>query len=109
MGQQASKNDAIASFSGELSLPPRGPLLTAFLAITGVLLGIELARLVGRYVLTFKRPVEVTLTSGGLEVSGRTLMLGRILREHHTIIPRDPGTARRRMHPNWHPRFRAIR
>jgi hypothetical protein len=89
MGQEASKNDAIPHFSGELSTPPRGPALTAFLAITGVLLVIEVARLVGRYVLTFQRPAEVTLSPSGLEVHGRTLMLGRILREHDTVIPRE--------------------
>jgi hypothetical protein len=89
MGQEASKNDSVPSFSGELSAPPRGPFLTAVLAITGVLLVIEAAKLVGRYVLTFHRPVEVMLTPTGLAVHGRTLMLGRILREHDTVIPRD--------------------
>jgi hypothetical protein len=89
MGQEASSNDAIPSFSGELAVPPRGPLLTAFLAMTGVLLVIEAASLVGRYVLGFQRPAEVKLTPGGLEVRGRTLMLGRLLREHSTVIPRE--------------------
>ena len=65
MGQEASSNHAIPSFAGEMSVPPRGPLLTAFLAITGVLLAIEAASLVGRYVLGFQRPTEVRLTPSG--------------------------------------------
>jgi hypothetical protein len=89
MGQEASSNDAIPTFEGELSIPPRGPLLTAFLAITGVLLALEVASLIGRYVLAFKRPAEVKLCPTGIEVHGRTLMLGRLLREHTTVIPRE--------------------
>src|SRR6478752_1237159 len=89
MGQEASSNDTIPSFAGEMTVPPRGPLLTAFLAITGVLLVIEAASLVGRYVLAFQRPTEVKLTPTGIDVHGRTLMLGRLLREHDTVIPRE--------------------
>ena len=89
MSQAASSNDAIPSFAGELSVPPRGPLLTAFLAITGLLLAFEAASLIARYVLGFQRPTEVKLTPGGIEVRGRTLMLGRLLREHSTVIPRE--------------------
>ena len=89
MGQEASSNDAIPSFAGQMSVPPRGPLLTAILAITGVLLAIEAASLVGRYVLGFQRPTEVKLTPSGIDVHGRTLMLGRLLREHSTVIPRE--------------------
>lgn len=88
MGQEASSNDAIPSFAGELSAPPRGPLQTAILAITGVLLVVEAANLVGKYILGLKRPTEVKLIPGGIEVHSRTLMLGRLLREHSTVIPR---------------------
>jgi len=89
MGKEASSNDATPSFAGEMSVPPRGPLLTAFLAITGVLLVIEAASLVGRYVLSFRRPTEVKLAPSGIEVRSRTLMLGRLLREQSTVIPRE--------------------
>ena len=89
MGQEASSNDAIPSFAGQMSVPPRGPLLTAILAITGVLLAIEAASLIGRHVLGFQRPTEVKLTPSGIDVHGRTLMLGRLLREHSTVIPRE--------------------
>src|SRR6266542_2606544 len=90
MGQEASTSDeSPAMFEGELRAPPRGPLLTAVLALTGILLMIELGRLIGRYVLTFRRPTEVRLTETGLEIRGRTLMLGKVLREHASVIPRE--------------------
>jgi len=89
MGQEASSNDAIPSFEGELSVAPRGPLQTALLAVTGVLLVLEAASLIGRYVLGLRRPAVVKLTPSGIEVHGRTVMLGRLLREHDTVIPRE--------------------
>jgi hypothetical protein len=90
MVQQASQSDeALPKFDGDLSPPPRGPWLTAVLALTGLLLAIELGWLIARYVLVLKRPTEVLLTPTGLEVRGKTLMVGKLLREHATVIPRE--------------------
>jgi hypothetical protein len=90
MAQEASKKEeALPNFEGEMSAPPRGPWLTALLAITGLLLIVELCRLVARYVLVFRRPTEVRLTAGGVEVRGRTFMVGKLLREHATVLPRE--------------------
>ncbi|HEX9295170.1 MAG TPA: hypothetical protein VF881_05030 [Polyangiaceae bacterium] len=90
MAQQASTGeDTPTKFEGELRAPPRGALLTAVLALTGILLITEIGRLIGRYVLTFRRPTEVRLTETGLEIHGRTLMLGKLLRENTTVIPRE--------------------
>jgi hypothetical protein len=90
MAQQPSQSDeALPKFEGDLSPPPRGPWLTAVLAITGLLLLVELGWLIARYVLMLKRPTEVLLTPTGLEIRGRTLMVGKLLREHATVIPRE--------------------
>jgi hypothetical protein len=50
---------------------------------------VELGRLIGRFVLVVRRPVEVQLTNSSFELRGKTLMLGRILREHSTVLPLD--------------------
>ena len=90
MAQEASNSDeALPNFDGEMSPPPRSPWLTALLAISGLLLVIELGRTVARYVLLLKRPTEVRLTPSGLEIHGKTLMVGKLLREHDTVIPRE--------------------
>jgi hypothetical protein len=84
-----STDDAPSTLQGDLAPLPRGPLITALLAITGLLLVIELGRLVGRYVLALRRTAEVRVSSAGLEVRTRTVMLGRTLLEGATVIPRD--------------------
>jgi hypothetical protein len=90
MAEEAPKSDeAPPKFEGELSAAPRGPWLTALLAVTGILLAVELGRLVGRYVLMFRRPTEVRLTPAGIELRGQTLMVGQVLREQTTVVPRD--------------------
>jgi hypothetical protein len=84
-----SRDDPLPTFEGEMSAPPRGAFLTGVLAITGILLILELAKLVGRYVLGFRRPTEVRLTASGIELRGRTLMVGKVLREQATFLPRE--------------------
>jgi hypothetical protein len=81
------KDDALRAFEGELGASPRGPFATAVLALTGILLVIELGRIVGRFVLAVRRPVEVHLVNDAFEVRAKTLMLGRLLREHTTVLP----------------------
>jgi hypothetical protein len=85
----SDKQRTAEAFEGELSTAPRGPLATAVLAISGILLLIEIGHLVGRIALAVHRPAEVRLTNGVLEIKGRTIVLGRVLREHRTVIPRD--------------------
>jgi hypothetical protein len=82
-------DDSPSTLQGDLTALPRGPLLTAFLAITGLLLVIELGRLIGRYVLSLRRTAEVRVTPAGLEVRTRTVLLGKTLLESATVIPRD--------------------
>jgi hypothetical protein len=84
-----STDDAPSTLQGDLAALPRGPVLTAILAITGLLLVIELGRLVGRYVLSLRRAAEIRVTAAGLEVRTRTVMLGKTLLESATVIPRD--------------------
>jgi len=90
MAEEASSPDeTLPTFEGEMSPPPRGPFVTALLAVTGLLLVVELAWLVARYVLVLKRPAEVKLTPVGLEVRGKTSLVGKLVREHATVIPRE--------------------
>jgi hypothetical protein len=84
-----SNDDAPSTLQGDLAAFPRGPVLTAVLAMTGLLLVIELGRLIGRYVLAMRRTAEVRITSAGLEVRSRTAMLGKTLLENATVIPRE--------------------
>jgi hypothetical protein len=72
-----------------MSPAPRNAWVTALLAITGLLFVIELGRVVARYVLLLKRPTEVRLTPSGLELRGKTFLVGKVLREHDTVVPRD--------------------
>jgi hypothetical protein len=68
---------------------PRGPLTTALLALTGVLLVAHAARLFGRIALAYKTPAEVALSDdGGVRVRWRVELLGRTLRDRDVIVPR---------------------
>lgn len=87
--ETSSRDDPLPTFEGELSAAPRGAVFTAVLAITGLLVVLEVGKLIGRYVLAFRRPTEVRLTPSGIELRGRTVMVGKLLREYVTVIPRE--------------------
>lgn len=86
---EATPQASWATLEGELTSAPRGVGLTIVLAATGLLLVIESARALARWVLALRRPAVVRLTATSIEVRGSTTLLGRVLREHFTIIPRD--------------------
>jgi hypothetical protein len=73
--------------SGELRSVPKGPVATAVLGLTGILLLWRGAAVVGRYALGFRRPAEVRLTRRGLELESRAYLLGRVLHERHVMVP----------------------
>ncbi len=81
---RAAAGDAMG---GELSPAPRNPALTLLLACTGILLVLHLARLVGRLALAYRRPARVTVDSRGLQLSHRTELLGRVLRDRDVLVP----------------------
>src|SRR5260221_1953054 len=85
--EASSKSDALPTFDGEQSPPQCGPLLAAAPAITGILLAIELGRVVARHVLVLRRPTVVRLTPAGIVITGETFLVGKRLREHTTVIP----------------------
>ncbi len=74
---------------GEAVTGPRGPVLTAFLAITGLLFVMHAVRLIARFALTYRTPTEVSLTDAGVRVRTRIEMLGRTLREREHVIVRS--------------------
>jgi hypothetical protein len=74
---------------GELMPAPRGPVVTAILALTGVLLVVRAARLLARVALAYRRPAELTMADdGGVSVHWRTEMLDRTLGDGHVHVPR---------------------
>lgn len=85
----APASDRGAPIEGELVAAPRGPLAMALLGVTGILLAAGVVRLIGRFALAFRRPVTVHATERGLVVRARTEMLGKVLRERETLVPRD--------------------
>jgi hypothetical protein len=85
---------AMTPLVGELAAAPRGPVATGLLAFTGILFVAHAARLVGRWVLAYRRPAEITLSEdGGVRVHWRTQLLGRTLRDRSVVVPRA-GLAR---------------
>jgi hypothetical protein len=76
-----------ATLRGELAPAPRGFALTLLMAVTLLLLVLHVGRLIGRWLLGYKRPAEVRLTPEGLAVSWRTELLGRSLRERSALVP----------------------
>ena len=73
---------------GEAVAAPRGPVLTAFLAVTGLLFVMHAVRLIARFALTYRTPTEVSLNDAGVRIRTRTEMLGRTLREREHVIVR---------------------
>lgn len=85
---------ATAAVVGELAPAPRGPVATGLLAFTGILFVLHAARLLGRWLLAYRRPAEITLSEdGGVRVHWRTELLGRTLRDRSVVVPRT-GLAR---------------
>jgi hypothetical protein len=79
--------DADTRLSGELSPAPHGPVATTLLAVSGILFVLGLARLIGRFALAYRRPARLSVTPRGLELTHRTEMLGRVLRDRATLVP----------------------
>jgi len=73
---------------GEAVAPPRGPVVTAILALTGILFAMHVLRIVARFALAYKRPTEVMISEAGVRMRTRTEMLGRTLREREHVIVR---------------------
>jgi hypothetical protein len=86
-GAEADARDV--RLEGESIAAPRGPVVTALLALSGLLLAIHVVRLVARLALAYRRPAEVSLSAAGVRVKTRTEMLGRVLREREHVIVRS--------------------
>ena len=73
--------------SGEIASPPRSAIATVLLAVTGILFVAQLARLLGRIALGYRRPATLRLSERGLELAHRTEMLGKVLRDREIVVP----------------------
>jgi hypothetical protein len=83
----ADAEPAESRLVGELTTPPSGLVGVVVLAISGVAFVRGAVRVVGRLAFGFRHPAELRLSARGLEVSHRTELLGRVLRDSETIIP----------------------
>lgn len=87
-GDSPSDDDGTSRrLEGELSHPPRSPLRTTVLAVTGLLFALSLLRMLGVLALAYKRPAEVVVSKRGVRLKAKTVLLGRTLREIDTHIP----------------------
>ncbi len=82
-----SDAEPLAQLHGELSPPPYGVVGTALITLSGFALVRAGGRVLGRLALGYKRPTALRLSKRGLEISGRTELLGRVLSESETLIP----------------------
>lgn len=74
---------------GEMMPAPKGPVVTAIMALTGALLLVRGARLVARLTLAYRRPAELELAEdGGVRVHWRTQLLDRTLWDGDVHVPR---------------------
>jgi hypothetical protein len=74
---------------GQIAAQPRGPVITALLGLTGLLLVSQAARLFGRWALAYKTPAEIAVSEdGGVRVRWRIELLGRTLRDRDVFVPR---------------------
>lgn len=87
---------------GETVPPPRGPVATTLLAVTGILFLLRLGALVGRVALAYRRDAEVDLSPKQIRVRTRTTMLGRTLGDREQVI--DPTSLARVVREVRYPR-----
>jgi hypothetical protein len=80
-------DDEAPRLQGELSPPPKNPLVTTVMALTLVLFAVEAARAIARLVLSYRRPAELSLSPKGLQITQRTELMGRVLRDRSVLVP----------------------
>jgi len=78
----------VVRIEGEMVSAPRGPIATALLGFSGILLLVHGASLAGRLALAYRRPAEVSFSDAGVRILTRTEMLGRVLFEREHVIAR---------------------
>lgn len=76
-----------ARLSGELAAPPSSVAVAILLVVTGVSLVRGALRLAGRVAFAYRKPAELRLSERGVEISHRTELLGRVLKDAETVIP----------------------
>jgi hypothetical protein len=92
LGLRAPTGEPMEPIVGEIMPAPRGPVATALLGVSGVLLVLHLARLFGRVALAYRKPAQVTMLEsdgGGVRVRWKVEMLKRTLHDRDVVIPRS--------------------
>jgi len=76
-----------AALHGNLTAPPRSPVLTVIFALCGWLLLRSIGTLLGQYILGLKRDARLELTQSGLEIKGKVALLGKQLKDVSALYP----------------------
>lgn len=87
LGRSAQARDKSSTIAGELSAGPRHPVVLVLLALSGILFAVWIARLLGRFLLRYRRPVELSTTGDGATLVVKTEIFGRTIREQQIHYP----------------------
>jgi hypothetical protein len=85
---EASSPAGESSLTGDLAPGPHGPVAFTLFAVTGLLFLARAGRLAGRFIVRYRSPAELRVEANGVTVKSRTELLGRVLRERETHIPK---------------------
>jgi hypothetical protein len=91
LGLREPAGESMEPIVGEMVPAPRGPVATALLGLSGVLLALYLGRLFGRIALAYKKPAQITLLDsggGGVRVRWRVEVLKRTIHDRDVVIPK---------------------
>jgi hypothetical protein len=83
----ATAGDGPTELSGELAMPPLGPVATVLLAFTLLLFIARACSLVARFALAYRKPATLRIGPQGLEISHRIELMGKVLRDRSTLVP----------------------
>jgi hypothetical protein len=78
---------AEARLEGELAPAPSAAWATVLYALSGIAFVRGAARTAGRLALAYRRPATLRLSARGLQITHRTELLGRVLRDRETLVP----------------------
>jgi hypothetical protein len=91
LGLREPTGEPMDPIVGEMVPAPRGPVATALLGVSGILLALHLGRLLARVALAYRKPARITLLDGGeggVRVNWRVELLKRTLQDRDVVIPR---------------------
>ncbi|MFO0666370.1 MAG: hypothetical protein U0174_20615 [Polyangiaceae bacterium] len=92
-------NPPVATLAGEYLRDERGPVATAFLAVSGILPALALLELVARLALKYRRSATATYDGHAFVMETHTELLGKTLRKERWFAGSDVLLRRQERHP----------